>query len=318
MADNEIQPSMTAEQLRAGWKPRRVGRRIVVLAETESTNTLALAAADEPDSDGLAIFADAQTAGRGRLGATWVSPRGASVLCSVVLLEEDEDAAAGKDSDSTSRGLQPARSSASEEASERVQDSARAEACGSLGENELRPLFRVSAWLTHVSAVAACDAIRQAVAITPAIKWPNDLHIGGRKVGGILIETRPVDANTRAWVVGVGINCLQHAGHFPPELRESATSLELVTHNPIDRTAVARELLKSLDRRLVPEMWGRTEEAHRDWLAYAEPLGQKVRLRRDGQDYTGWTVEVDPVGGLMVRLDTGRLEWFDPMRTKLL
>ena len=152
----------------------------------------------------------------------------------------------------------------------------------------------------------------------PAIKWPNDLRIGGRKVGGILIETRPTEANLRAWVVGIGINCLQHAGHFPPELRESATSLELVTDHAIDRTAVARELLKALDRRLAHESWGRAEEVHHDWLTYAEPLGQKVRIRRDGQDYTGWTVEVDPVGGLMVRLESGGLEWFDPMRTKLM
>jgi len=82
--------------------------------------------------------------------------------------------------------------------------------------------------------------------------------------------------------------------------------------------AVARELLKALDRRLAPELWGQTEQVHRDWLAYAEPIGQKVRLRRDGRDYAGWTVEVDPAGGLIVKLETGQQEWFDPMRTKLL
>jgi BirA family biotin operon repressor/biotin-[acetyl-CoA-carboxylase] ligase len=216
--------------------------------------------------------------------------------------------------------------------------------------------FSLSAWLTQVSAVAACDAIRQATDVTPAIKWPNDLRIGGRKVGGILIETRTVDSPAgsknghipfgghpeileshrrdtgatrssgcadipifhRAWVVGIGINCLQQAGHFPPELRESATSLELATDHPVDRVAVARELLKALDRRLAPELWGQTEQVHRDWLAYAEPIGQKVRLRREGQDYAGWTVEVDPVGGLIVKLETGQQEWFDPMRTMLL
>ena len=275
---------MTVEELQTGWTPRRVGRRIIVLAEVDSTNTLALAAAGEPDADGLAILADAQTAGRGRLGASWLSPRRASLLASAVLLSEETGDAA------------PFRNR---------------------GEKELRPLF-TSAWLTHVSAVAACDTIRQATDVTPAIKWPNDLRIAGRKVGGILIETRPLNDRTRAWVVGIGINCLQQAGHFPPELRESATSLELATHHPVDRVAVARELLKALDRRLAPELWGQTEQVHRDWLAYAEPIGQKVRLRRDGRDYAGWTVEVDPAGGLIVKLQTGQQEWFDPMRTKLL
>lgn len=272
---------LTIEHLQAGWSPRRVGRRIIVLAETDSTNTLALAAAAEPDADGLVIFAETQTSGRGRLGATWVSPRGASVLCSVLLLDrplENRDAASSNTSDS----------------------------------------LKTSSWLTHVSAVAACDAIRQAAAITPAIKWPNDLRIGGKKVGGILIESRPVESGARAWVVGIGINCLQHAGHFPRELRGTATSLELATDHPVDRTAVARALLMALDQRLSAESWGRTEQAHHDWLLYAEPLGQHVRLRREGQTYTGRTVEVDPVGGLIVRLDGGAQEWFDPMRTQLL
>jgi len=281
---------MTADPLLAGWAPRRVGRRIVVLAETESTNTLALAAADEPDADGLVILADAQTAGRGRLGATWLSPRGASVLCSVVLLSQEKKGSGTFFRDGTKGAAQKSRMSP----------------------------FSLSAWLTQVSAVAVCEAICQATDVTPAIKWPNDLRIDGRKVGGILIETRPVDDRMRAWVVGIGINCLQQAGHFPPELRESATSLELATHHPVDRVAVARELLKALDRRLAPELWGQTEQVHRDWLAYAEPIGQKVRLRRDGRDYAGWTVEVDPAGGLIVKLETGQQEWFDPMRTKLL
>jgi len=274
MADNDLQPSMTADQLLAGWTPRRVGRRIVLLAETESTNTAALTAAGEPEADGLAILADVQTAGRGRLGAAWVSPRAASVLCSVVLLSPETQAE--------------------------------------------ETIARTSAWLTHLAAVAGCDAIRQATDVTPAIKWPNDLRVGGKKIGGILIETRPVDPQTRAWVVGIGINCLQHAGHFPDALRATASSLELASHHPVDRTAVARELLKALDRRLAPELWGQTESVHADWLAYAEPIGQKVRLRRNGSEYAGWTVEVDPVGGLIVRLQTGQLEWFDPMRTTLL
>ncbi len=275
MTTGKTQLPLTADHLQSGWEPRRIGRKIVVLREVESTNSLALAAAAESDNDGLAIFADAQTAGRGRLGASWVSPRGASVLCSVLLL--DRPVANG---DAAS--------------------------------------FDISAWLTHVSAVAACDAIRQAVAVTPAIKWPNDLRVARKKLGGILIETRSISPETRAWVIGIGINCLQHPGHFPPELQETATSLELVTHHPVDRTAVARELLKVLDRRLAPHLWGRTEEVHQDWLAYAEPLGQKVRLRRFGQEYAGWTVEIDPVGGLMVRLESGRIEWFDPMHTQLL
>ena len=276
---------MTPEQLRHGWTPRRVGRRIITLAETDSTNTLALQRAGEPDADGLVILADVQTEGRGRFGQSWLSPRGASVLCSVVLLAEDDTSTAQNGS-----------------AAQQAQT-------------------RTTAWLTQVSAVAACEAIRRATDVAPAIKWPNDLRVAGRKLGGILIESRTVgslETQTRAWVIGIGINCLQHAGHFPPQLRETATSLELAASHAIDRTAVARELLRTLDDWLAPQHWCQTDRVHAAWLSHAEPIGQKVRLRRKGKDYAGWTVEVDPAGGLIVKLETGQQEWFDPMRTTLL
>lgn len=285
MVPQEQPPSMTAEQLRHGWTPRRVGRRIITLSETDSTNTLALQAAEQPDADGLAILADAQLEGRGRFGQNWLSPRGASVLCSIVLLVEDDGAAFEN------------------------------------GTVAQQAQARITAWLTQVSAVATCEAIRRATDVTPAIKWPNDIRIAGRKLGGILIESRTIGSREkpiRAWVVGIGINCLQHAGHFPPELCETATSLELATSHAIDRTAVARELLHALDEWLAPQNWCQTERVHAAWLSYAEPIGQKVRLHREGKDYIGWTVEVDPAGGLIVKLETGQQEWFDPMRTTLL
>ncbi len=277
---------MTAEQLHQGWSPRRIGRRILVLPETASTNTAALEAVagpaasggphpvSGPDADGLVVLADYQTAGRGRQGRTWSSPRGASVLCSALILLKE------------------------------------------------RP--HVGGWLTLASAVAACEAIRQATEVAPAIKWPNNLRVSGRKLGGILIESRRVgadrllDADTRAWVVGIGINCLQQRGHFPPELRDTATSLELEASHPVDRVAVARALLRCLDKWMADPAPEDDNSAHAAWLNHAEPIGQRVCLRRGGREYAGRTVAVDPSGGLIVQGDDGRREWFDPMVTTLL
>ncbi len=81
-----LSPGMLcAEDIGRGLEVRRIGRRITVLSETESTNDVALA--DDGGEDGLAVFAEYQTRGRGRLGRRWSSPRGASVLCSVRLLD---------------------------------------------------------------------------------------------------------------------------------------------------------------------------------------------------------------------------------------
>lgn len=260
---------------------------MMVLPEATSTNAVALEAvsgarssvgAAKADVDGLVVVADYQTAGRGRQGRVWSSPRGASVLCSVAVVIDDEAESAS----------------------------------------------HVGGWLTLVAAVAACEAIRRATHVSPEIKWPNDLRVSGRKLGGILIESRAVGAQLagaaarRAWVIGIGINCLQHEGHFPAELRESATSLELVSSHPIDRVEVARALVRSLDDWLAEPGRMGDEAAHAAWVRYAEPIGQRVRLQCGPHVHSGRTVAVDPWGGLIVQSDDGRREWFDPMLTTLL
>ncbi len=277
---------MTAEELAQGWHPLRVGRRIEVYAEVSSTNTVALEAADKSDADGLVVLADYQTGGRGRLGRSWQSPRRASVLCSVLLLMDDPSPA-------TSGGRQ-----------DRAAPSANDPGIGGR--------------LTLLSAVSVCAAVRQATEITPSIKWPNDVLVGGRKVGGILIESRALGGCLRAWVIGIGLNCHQQAGHFPPELRETATSLDLAASHPIDRTAVARELLRALDARLADPGKPSDRELHDEWSRYAEPIGRRVRLRCDGREYAGQTLAVEPHGGLIVQCDGGVRKWFDPLRTTLL
>lgn len=255
------------ERLREGWSPIRVGRRIVCLEEAASTNAVVLDAATDREADGLVVLADYQTAGRGRLGRQWLSPRGASVLCSVLAIGPEDGSHAGR--------------------------------------------------LNMAAAVAACEAIADATEVRPAIKWPNDLRVNGKKVGGILLESRTLSADSRAYVLGFGINCLQHAGHFPPELRETAGSLELATSHPVDRVAVARALIQRLDARLGHSGWELNGTLHRDWLAFAEPIGQRITLRTQGVDYAGRTVAVDPVGGLTVQLDSGRPMWFDPFLTSV-
>jgi BirA family transcriptional regulator, biotin operon repressor / biotin---[acetyl-CoA-carboxylase] ligase len=85
----------------------------------------------------------------------------------------------------------------------------------------LRPLAMEHALLPLAVPVAACEAIEGVAPVACRIKWPNDLWIDERKVGGVLIEARPPD-----WaVIGVGINVAIAADEFPGDLRWPATSI---------------------------------------------------------------------------------------------
>lgn len=174
--------------------------------------------------------------------------------------------------------------------------------------------------LCLIPAVAACAAVAAVTDVRPTIHWPNDLYVGPRKLGGILVETRrPASSSvTSATVIGIGINCLQHPGHFPPELRDRATSLEMESHHAIDRTRLAEALLHRLDHWLArPRAWN-YEELRAAWTARAEPPGRQVTLRSGDRTFRGEIIDIDPAAALVVRLDDGTVRAFPAAETTVL
>ena len=239
----------------------RVGRRIVHLDATTSTNEEAWRRSESADSDGLVIFAEYQTAGRGRLGRSWLSPRGASVLASVILIDRANELTGGA--------------------------------------------------LAIISAVAARDAIRVSTDIDVGIKWPNDLIVNGRKTGGALLEGKAGDDGGWQFVLGFGINCLQHRGHFDGPLRQTATSLDIESDRPINRSLIAARLLQELDHWVSqPGRWS-DADLRQAWLDRCQPLGRRIRIRHDGREFRGHVVDMDPAAGLIVELDGGGRRAFD-------
>jgi BirA family biotin operon repressor/biotin-[acetyl-CoA-carboxylase] ligase len=174
------------------------------------------------------------------------------------------------------------------------------------------------ALLGLIGAVAACDAIRSAAAVPTDIRWPNDLVVHGRKVGGVLVESRPRNEGGRVFVAGIGINCLQQTAHFGSELRGRATSLEIESPGPVDRAGVARSLVQALDAWLADAGPDLCETVRAAWLARADGLGQAIRLRHGGQEYSGVVLDLDPTSALVVQLDQGGRMLFEADGTTVL
>jgi BirA family biotin operon repressor/biotin-[acetyl-CoA-carboxylase] ligase len=169
---------------------------------------------------------------------------------------------------------------------------------------------------TMIGCLSAIEAIEATTSVQPHSRWPNDLAVKGRKLGGVLAESR-VAGSKRAIVIGIGINCLQQRGHFPPELREGATSLEIESGKPVDRSAIASRLLSALDRRLVaarkvPGFWG---EARAEWLERCGDVGERVTLHHDAREYKGTIVDIADGGDLLVQLDRGGRRRFEAAKT---
>lgn len=76
---------LVADEIAAGLVTTRIGRKIICLAEADSTNTAAFKLAEENAAEGTVVIADCQSRGKGRLGRSWASPKGVNLYCSVVL-----------------------------------------------------------------------------------------------------------------------------------------------------------------------------------------------------------------------------------------
>lgn len=159
----------------------------------------------------------------------------------------------------------------------------------------LRPLDRRHLLLPLAVPVAVCEACEALAPVECKIKWPNDIWLEGRKLGGVLIEARPPE-----WaVIGVGVNLSISDDQFPPELRWPATSL--------GGGATPDQLRGALDERL-----GRWVEAETDDVLAAfegrDALGGRPIAWEGGPDAIGRRGEaqgIDRRGNLLVLGDDG-------------
>jgi BirA family biotin operon repressor/biotin-[acetyl-CoA-carboxylase] ligase len=160
-------------------------------------------------------------------------------------------------------------------------------------------------WLPLVAGLAVAAAVQRAAGVSATLKWPNDVMVGDRKVGGILVERIDTPGAPPAAVIGIGLNVSQAADELPvPE----ATSLSLEGASTLDRSVILRAVLRSLGGLLA-----RWEAAEGDMTglheAYADAsstIGRRVRVSLPGGEVVdGEAVAVDATGRLVVETATG-------------
>ena len=86
--------------------------------------------------------------------------------------------------------------------------------------------------LSILSGISIVQGIKKFAQIECGLKWPNDIMLNNKKIGGILIETKKTDNNDYA-IIGVGLNINQQT--IPEELDSIASSLRIENSNPIQR-----------------------------------------------------------------------------------
>ena len=156
----------------------------------------------------------------------------------------------------------------------------------------LRPEIEVDRvpLMTAMAALAAADVVGDQA----QIRFPNDVMLDGKKIAGILVEARFISSKPDMFIVGVGLNVNGH----PPDM--NATSLG----ESVSRVAAARALLEALD-----DWYGRLSGTLRDyrkaWRERSFILQKRVRVKLNGRPVAGIVEEVDPMDGIVLRLESG-------------
>ena len=115
----------------------------------------------------------------------------------------------------------------------------------------VRPAERLTEWLSWlplISALATAEAIEQVSSIHVSVKWPNDLLISERKVGGILCESGTGARSGPFQIIGIGINVNLDHDDWPTDLRDSATSIWQERKIVFDRNRLLAQLLLELEQ----------------------------------------------------------------------
>lgn len=172
----------------------------------------------------------------------------------------------------------------------------------------LKPGLPATAAQVHtlLGAVAAARAIKSMHQIPVALKWPNDLVVEGRKLGGILTELAGKPGRTRHVVVGAGLNVNSSPRDFPAALRATATSLRQVLGGPVRRVPLLRRILEEMDRRYVRLLAdGDTERVIDEWRSLTPMIGRIVRISHLRHETEGTAMGVDSDGALLLRTSAG-------------
>ncbi len=167
----------------------------------------------------------------------------------------------------------------------------------------VRPSIEELKRLSIISPVATTDAVRQITPLQPTIKWPNDVQMEHRKMGGILIEADWSEGQPSYALIGIGLNVNFDPAPWATQIDRPATSLMIELGERQQREPVFAALLNAFEQRY--RQAGSTE-LHETWISRLNTLNKEVTVTlATGETIDGRAVGVDDAGALIVNTADG-------------
>ncbi len=250
--------SLSADNVKDIAQTRIVGSVVHYWEQVDSTNAALARLRNAGASEGTVVIADAQTAGKGRIGKTWCSPPGFNLYLSILL----------------------------------------------------KPNLPVTDahFYTLIGSLAIADAC-ESYNVKAQVKWPNDVLVNDKKIGGILAELQASGTRVESLIVGVGINVnidRNAMNHLYGKVADGATSFCEALGHTIDRNALAARVLEAVERHHCQFLTHGKLQLLSEWRSRSF-LGRRVTIDEAGYHLEGVATNLDEDGFLVVTLDDGSI-----------
>lgn len=168
------------------------------------------------------------------------------------------------------------------------------------GPNGIGPWL---SWIPLFAALAVADCLTTETTLAVSVKWPNDLLINEKKVGGILCEQTTTPDRTMAVVIGIGLNINAALDNFPEDLRSGATTIAAESGRPFDRVPILADLFLRLEERMDRLFLDGPAGMAQEFTQRCSTLGKTVRVTLEEHGIVQGVAEsIGPDGCLRLRV----------------
>jgi BirA family biotin operon repressor/biotin-[acetyl-CoA-carboxylase] ligase len=172
---------------------------------------------------------------------------------------------------------------------------------GSLAFSFNSPIQTIG-WVPLMAGIAIAQAIEDHVEIGITLKWPNDILVDERKVGGILCESFKRNSTETCVVIGFGINVNLSEAAFPKDLKLIATSLQIQSQHTLDRHHLLKSIITTLEQGWEELISQGPQACQLAYSSRCSTLGKQIQVQfPDGSELEGLAQSIGAQGQLQLR-----------------
>jgi BirA family biotin operon repressor/biotin-[acetyl-CoA-carboxylase] ligase len=165
--------------------------------------------------------------------------------------------------------------------------------------------------ITLLGTLASARAISGLTGEEVRVKWPNDIMIRGKKVGGVLTEVCSGKTGRGVVIVGIGLNVSTRSEKFPEEIKGLASSIDIESGKRTGRTKIIQRILEEFEALYFLFLAGKEELILNEWKILSETIGRNISIRSHDAVYEGRAVGIDGGGQLILKIFGGSIRKFD-------